>query len=60
MDTENPSHKQEGRPVRLFRNGRNQAIRIPREFGLQCLSNSHFGVTNASTVGWARRTYREP
>ena len=34
MYTENPSHKQEGRPVRLFRNGRNQAIRIPREFEL--------------------------
>ena len=34
MDTENPSHKQEGLPIRLFRNGRNQAIRIPREFEL--------------------------
>ncbi len=34
MYTENPSNKQEGRPVRLFRNGRNQALRIPREFEL--------------------------
>jgi antitoxin VapB len=24
----------EGRPVKLFRNGRNQAVRIPREFEL--------------------------
>ncbi|MCX7112147.1 MAG: antitoxin [Proteobacteria bacterium] len=34
MYTENPVNKQDGRPVRLFRNGRNQALRIPREFEL--------------------------
>ncbi len=34
MYTENPVNKQGGRPVRLFRNGRNQALRIPREFEL--------------------------
>jgi antitoxin VapB len=34
MHTENPSNKQEGHPVRLFRNGCTQAIRIPREFEL--------------------------
>ena len=34
MYTENPSNKQDGRSVRLFRNGRNQALRIPREYEL--------------------------
>ncbi|MEI7868407.1 MAG: AbrB/MazE/SpoVT family DNA-binding domain-containing protein [Candidatus Methylumidiphilus sp.] len=34
MYTENPVNKQDGRPVRLFRNGRNPALRIPREFEL--------------------------
>jgi len=29
-----PQDKEEGRKVRLFRNGRNQAVRIPREFEL--------------------------
>ena len=29
-----PSSDEEGRKVRLFRNGRNQAVRIPREFEL--------------------------
>ncbi len=34
MYTENPDNKQDGCPVRLFRNGRNQALRIPREYEL--------------------------
>ena len=34
MYTENPGKKQDGRSVRLFRNGRNQALRIPREYEL--------------------------
>jgi len=34
MYTENPGNKQDGRSVRLFRNGRNQALRIPREYEL--------------------------
>jgi len=32
----NPSHPADRRRARLFRNGRNQAVRIPREFEFQC------------------------
>lgn len=34
MYTETPNDTQDGRRARLFRNGRNQALRIPREFEL--------------------------
>ena len=34
MYTETPGNTQEGRRARLFRNGRNQALRIPRDLEL--------------------------
>ncbi|MBV8151224.1 MAG: AbrB/MazE/SpoVT family DNA-binding domain-containing protein [Candidatus Eremiobacteraeota bacterium] len=34
MPDEDPGEKAPARKVRLFRNGRNQAVRIPREFEL--------------------------
>lgn len=34
MYIETPENTQEGHRARLFRNGRNQALRIPREFEL--------------------------
>jgi antitoxin VapB len=34
MSVESPKSPPEGRPVRLFRNGSNQALRIPRDLEL--------------------------